>query len=67
MWIVDTFLWQWVHVQSCLCSPYPPTATVLQCLSDGNEGTWGIPHIPLSTLQKALLPGGDEREVAHFF
>lgn len=61
MWTLYTFLWQWAHVQSCL-HPYPPTqshAIVLLCLSDGSEGAGGIPHIPLSTWQKASRSGRD--------
>ena len=45
----------YVYSLDCV-HPYPPTqgpATVQQCLSDENEGTWGIPHIPLSALKKA--------------
>lgn len=52
MWILYTFLWPWVHAQSCLCTPPDPAeaqrgpATVLHSLSDWSEGTQGIPHIP---------------------
>lgn len=31
---------------------HPSRATVLQCLSDGNQGARGILHIPVSTVQK---------------
>lgn len=33
-------------------SPTQGLATVLQCLSDGSEGAWGIPHIPLSNSEE---------------
>lgn len=45
---------------ACTHTP-PPTqgpATVLQCLSDGSEGAWGIPHIPLSALEKESNQAG---------
>lgn len=37
---------------------HPPI--VLLCLSDRSEGTWGIPHIPLSTWQKASNQAGTQ-------
>lgn len=44
---------------------HPPRATVLQCLSDGNQGARGIPHIPVSTLQKESSETGKVANEGH--
>lgn len=64
MWILYTFLWPWVHAQSCLCTPPDPAeaqrgpATVLHSLSDWSEGTQGIPHIPPSSQRRKAISRG---------
>lgn len=59
-----------VAVGTCTVLPVhtPPTnrgpATVLQCLSDGSEGAWGIPRIPLSASETESNQAGDIGKVA---